>query len=67
MEDTSPVHQVPSPVANVMVAAALQYADPYTHSDVRARFEEQRVASDEVEDGGTQSSERIPETQFSSD
>ena len=47
-----------------MVATALQYADPDTPSDVRARFEEQRVASDEVEDGGTQSSETIPETQF---
>ena len=64
MEDTSPVHQLPSPVANVIVAAALQYADPDTPSDVRARFEEQRVVSDEVHDGGTQSSERIPETQF---
>ena len=64
MQDTSALHQVPSPVANVMMAAGLQYANPNTLSDVRGKFEEQRVASDEVEDGETQSSERIPETQF---
>ena len=64
IDDTSPMHQVPSPVVDVMVAAALQYANPDSPSDVCATFEEQRVACDEVQDGGTQSSERIPETQF---
>ena len=64
MEEASPVHQVSSPMVNAMVAQALEYTDPETPSDVRARLEEQRVASEEGRDDGTQSSERIPETQF---
>ena len=64
MEEASPVHRVSSPMVNAMVAQALEYTDPETPSDVRARLEEQRVASEEGRDDGTQSSERIPETQF---
>ncbi len=62
MERASPVHVVLSPMADAMVARALEYADPDTPSDIRARLEEQHVASDEGQDEGTQSSERIPET-----
>ena len=45
IEDVLAMNQVPSPLANVIVAATLEYADPDTPSDVRARLEEWRVAS----------------------
>ena len=62
MEEASSVHQVSSPMVNAMVAQALEYTDPETPSDVRARLEEQRVASEEGRGDRTQSSERIPGT-----
>lgn len=64
MQAASPVQDVPSPMADAMVARALEYADPPTPSEIRAMLQDEHVLSDEGQDEGTQSSERIPETQF---
>jgi hypothetical protein len=62
MEEGGRMDHVPSPLANAIVAQALEYADPDTPAHVRAALIERRVASEEGLDEGTQSLERIAET-----